>query len=121
VYKAQRELIATGRMVRWDSPDPSLQVTGVVAQDASKALFSVATLATSANEVLVPVRFEGLDPDRAYRVELALPLGPHAVNERHGVAWLDAAPVLSGRVLAELGLPMPVLNPEQALLITLTA
>jgi alpha-galactosidase len=121
VYKAQRELIATGRMVRWDSPDPSLQVTGVVAQDGSRALFSVATLATSANEVPVPVRFEGLDPDRAYRVELALPLGPHAVNERRGVAWLDAAPVLSGRVLTELGLPMPLLNPEQALLLTLTA
>ena len=33
-----------------------------------------------------------------------------------GVAWLDAAPVLPGRVLTELGLPMPLLNPEQALL-----
>ncbi|MDH2443960.1 alpha-galactosidase [Amnibacterium sp. CER49] len=121
VHKAHRELIATGRMVRMDSPDPALQVTGVVAQDGSSALFSVAALATSLNEVPVPVRFGGLDPDRAYRVELALPPGPHALSGRAGVAWIDARPVLPGRVLAEIGLPMPILNPEQALLLTLTA
>ena len=121
VYKAQRELIATGRMVRWDSPDPSLQVTGVVAQDGSRALFSVATLATSANEVPVPVRFGGLDPERAYRVELALPLGPHAVNERAAWPGSTRRRCSRGRVLTELGLPMPMLNPEQALLVTLTA
>ena len=121
VYKAQRELIASGRMVRMDHPDPAMQVTGVVAQDGSRALFSIAALATSANEVPLPVRFGGLDPDRAYRVELALPPGPQAVNERAGVAWTDASPVLTGRMLGTLGLPMPILNPEQALLVTLTA
>ncbi len=121
VYKAQRDLIATGRMVRMDHPDPAVQVTGVVAPDGSRALFSIAALATSANEVPLPVRFGGLDPDRAYRVELALPLGPNAVNERTGVAWTDASPLLSGRLLGVLGLPMPILNPEQALLVTLTA
>jgi len=121
VYKAQRELIATGRMVRMDHPDPAVQVTGVVAQDGSRALFGIAALATSANEVPVPVRFGGLDPELAYRVELALPPGPHAVNQRAGVAWTDAPPVLSGGLLGTLGLPMPILNPEQALLVTLTA
>jgi alpha-galactosidase len=108
-------------MVRADHPDPAVQVTGVVAQDRSRALFSVAALATSASEVGVPVRFDGLDPDRDYRVELALPMGPHGTNQRSGVAWTEAAPTVSGRVLGELGLPMPILNPEQALLITLTA
>ncbi len=121
VYKAQRNLIATGRMVRMDHPDPSAQVTGVVAQDGSRALFCWATLASSASEVPVPVRFGGLDPERRYRVELALPLGPDALNQRSGVAWTDTAPVVLGAVLATIGLPMPILNPEQALLIALTA
>jgi alpha-galactosidase len=121
VYKAQRELIATGRMVRMDHPDAAMQVTGVVARDRSRALFSIAALATSANEVPVPVRFGGLDPERAYRVELALPPGPQAFNQRAGVAWTDASPVLTGGLLGTLGLPMPILNPEQALLVTLTA
>jgi alpha-galactosidase len=121
VYKAQRELIATGRMVRMDHPDAAMQVTGVVARDRSRALFSIAALATSANEVPVPVRFGGLDPERAYRVELALPPGPQAFNQRTGVAWTDASPVLTGGLLGTLGLPMPILNPEQALLVTLTA
>jgi alpha-galactosidase len=121
VYKAHRDVIATGLMVRTDHPDPAVQVTGVVARDATRALFSIAALATSVNEVPVPVRFGGLDPERAYRVELALPIGPHAVDERSGVAWTAASPVVSGRLLGMLGLPMPVLNPEQALLVTLTA
>src|SRR5579875_582880 len=121
VYKAERDLVASGRMVRIDSPDPAVQITGVVAADRSRALFGVATLASSENEVPGPLLLDGLDPDRAYRVELALPLGPHAVGERTGVAWLDAAPVVPGRVLMSLGLPLPALHPEQALLITLTA
>jgi alpha-galactosidase len=35
--------------------------------------------------------------------------------------WLADGAVLSGRVLAVLGLPMPILNPEHALLITAEA
>jgi alpha-galactosidase len=121
VYKSWRDVLHTGRMVRMDHPDPTAQVTGVVAADRSRALFSWAVLASSPFEVPVPVRFDGLDPDRLYRVTLALPPGPQALNQTAGVRWIEEGAELSGRVLATVGLPMPVLNPEQALLIALEA
>jgi alpha-galactosidase len=121
VYKAWREVLHTGRMVRVDFPDPAVQVTGVVAQDLGRALFSYAQLATGASELPPPARLLGLDPDRVYRVRLALPPGPHAFNSSVGVAWTADGAELSGRVLGALGLPMPVLNPEQALLLAIEA
>ncbi|MDQ1531680.1 MAG: alpha-galactosidase [Microbacteriaceae bacterium] len=121
VYKEHRELIHRGRMVRMDHPDPAAQVTGVVAADGSRALFSWVTLATSAGELPVPVRFGGLDPDRRYRVALALPPGPDAFIHTRGVGWLAEGAEVSGAVLGTLGLPMPILNPEQGLLFTLEA
>jgi alpha-galactosidase len=121
VYKEQRELIHSGRMVRMDHPDPAAQVTGVVAADGARALFSWVTLATSAGEVPVPVRFGGLEPDRVYRVALALPPGPDALTQSHGVDWLTNGAEVSGAVLGAVGLPMPILNPEQGLLFTLEA
>src|SRR4051794_2855685 len=48
VYAAWRDVISTGRMVRMDHPDPTAQVTGVVAQDRGRALFSWSVLASSA-------------------------------------------------------------------------
>jgi alpha-galactosidase len=121
VYKAWREVLHTGRMVRVDFPEPAVQVTGVVAQDLGRALFSYAQLATGASELPPPARLLGLDPDRVYRVRLALPPGPHAFNSSVGVAWTADGAELSGRVLGALGLPMPVLNPEQALLLAIEA
>jgi alpha-galactosidase len=121
VYKDHRELIHRGRMVRMDHPDPAAQVTGVVAAEGSRALFSWVTLATSAGELPVPVRFGGLDRDRRYRVTLALPPGPDAFIHTQGVGWLAEGAEASGAVLGTVGLPMPILNPEQGLLFTLEA
>jgi alpha-galactosidase len=36
-------------------------------------------------------------------------------------AWLDGGLTASGRFLAEVGLPLPVLRPEHALLLKVTA
>ena len=35
-------------------------------------------------------------------------------------AWLASGAVANGRFLAEVGLPMPILNPEHALLLRFT-
>jgi alpha-galactosidase len=121
VYKAWRDVIATGRLVRADHPDPAAQVTGVVAADRSRALYSWAVLATSASELPAPVRLPGLDPARSYRVGLAVPMPAGHATEITAPPWLADGAVLSGRVLAVLGLPMPILNPEHALLITAEA
>ena len=121
VYKQWREVIHTGRMVRADHPDPAAQVTGVVAHDGARAIYSWATLASSAFEVPVPVRLPGLDPDRVYRVRLALPMPAAHAIERVPAPWIAEGAELTGRVLGTVGLPMPVLDPEHALLIAVEA
>jgi alpha-galactosidase len=115
LYRETRELLHTGTVVRADHPDPAAYVHGVVGPE--QALFAYVQLTTSASERPGRARLPGLDPGRVYRVE-ALP----------GATTLQAAPPgwpsgieLSGRALAAAGLQMPVLQPEQALLLRLTA
>jgi alpha-galactosidase len=79
-------------------------------------------LTASAFETPGLARLPGLDPARAYRVEpLELAGGP-ATLQAVAPAWLAAGGAsLEGRVLGEVGLPLPVLRPEQALLLHLTS
>ena len=59
-----------------------------------------------------------MDPDRAYRVEPVAVAGEPETKQAIAPAWLEAGGVtLGGRSLAEVGLPVPVLRPEQALLL----
>jgi alpha-galactosidase len=95
-YKRWRALLHSGEVVRADLPDPAFALHGVVAADRSEALFCFAALATSANERPGAVRLPGLDRERRYRV--------------NGIT-------LTGRALGEAGLAMPLLGPEQAVLI----
>jgi alpha-galactosidase len=87
-----------------------------------EAVFAYVQLASSALEVPGPVRLPGLDSDRAYRVApLSLGDGPKVVAARPP-AWLAAGEVtLTGRALASAGLQLPMLAPEQALVLHLTA
>jgi alpha-galactosidase len=95
-YKHFRALLHSGDVVRADLPDPTYALHGVVAADRSEALFCFVALATSAYERPGAVRLPGLDPDRTYRVMEA---------------------TLTGRALATVGLQMPLVAPEQAVLI----
>jgi alpha-galactosidase len=70
LYKAERDLLHGGRMVRGDHPDRSLWVHGVVSHQRDRALFAAVQLTTSTSAVPLPVRLPGLDPGRTYRVEV---------------------------------------------------
>jgi len=122
VYRAERDLLHGGAVVRADHPDPTAWLHGVVAPDRSRALFAYVRLASGVDEVPGPARIPGLDPDRDYRVEpvsvAGLPWGPQRVPPPW---YAGGATVLSGRALAAVGLQMPVINPEQALLLRVTA
>ncbi|HYN17781.1 MAG TPA: GH36 C-terminal domain-containing protein, partial [Actinomycetes bacterium] len=117
-----RPLLHTGQVVRADHPDPSAYLHGVVAQDRSEALFAYVQLTASAFETPGLARLPGLDPDRAYRVEPVAPGGEPETKQALAPRWLEAGGVtLGGLALAEVGLPLPVLRPEQALLLHLTS
>jgi alpha-galactosidase len=118
-HKQIRLLLHSGRVVRVDHPDPTVQVHGVVAQDRGEAVFAYVQLASSPTEVPPPVRLVGLVPQLRYRVA-AVPLagGPSA-QEIASPPWASGDLVLTGQVLMQVGLQMPVLHPEQALILRL--
>ncbi|WP_454699344.1 alpha-galactosidase [Arthrobacter humicola] len=131
LYKEHRGLIHSGRMVRADVADDSFMLHGVVSQGTpatgdTAALFALVSTRTSFAERPGRITIPGLDQDRSYRVEAIFPTPgdadyAHNYTQAQPPAWLAAGADASGRFLAEVGLPMPVLNPEHAVLLRLTA
>ena len=143
-YRERRDLLHGGDLVRMDDVDPTLWVSGVVAPDRSRALFSLAYLGRSTEGPLGRITLRGLDPDRRYRVR-PLALGDPAEGYRvppwfagtasgvptgtDGVTPLSRAlphdelegVVLSGRALATAGLSAPLSYPDRVWLVDVTA
>ncbi len=88
LHKRVRPLLATGRLVRSDHPDPAVVVTGVVADDAAEGWYVVATVDSLATQSPAPVLLPGLDPDRRYLVTSETPDGVRQVSDL-GRTWLD--------------------------------
>ncbi len=119
LHKQVRPLIGSGTLVHPDHPDPAVLVTGVVAADRSEAWYVVATVGSTATQHPAPLRLTGLDPDRRYRLVEEAPRGPGGPDLTD--AWSADGTQLSGRVLATAGIGLPVLNPEDALVLRLVA
>jgi alpha-galactosidase len=84
-------------------------------------VFAYVQLTASAFETPGPARLPGLAPDRPYRVTPLQVGGAPRTSQAVAPRWWAAGGVtLGGRALAEVGLPLPVLLPEQALLLHLT-
>jgi len=90
-------------------------VTGVVDDDG--ALFAYAQLTSTSRTVPTLVRLPGLDPDRRYEVTPVFPGGRPAIQQLSPPD--ETTRVLTGRVLSEVGVRVPVLMPEQAWLLRL--
>lgn len=130
LYKEHRDLIHSGRMVRADLPDESLMLHGAVARTAlepesTAALFALVSTRTSPAEQPGKVTIPGLEPDLTYRMEAIFPAPgdndyAHTFTQVQPPAWLMDGAVANGRFLAEVGVPMPILNPEHALLLRFT-
>ena len=117
--KRLRPLIASGRVVHVDGTEPGIDVRGMVAADAASAVFTIVQTATSAAYPPGRIRMPGLDPARSYRLRVLMRDGADAGQSP--LAWADAAPLLTGRELAEAGVRAPVQRPQQAMVVELTA
>jgi alpha-galactosidase len=112
-YKEIRGLVAAGTLVRGDHPDPAVLVSGVVAPDRSEAVFVVATVATTATQAPYPVLLPGLADGTRYLVE---EIGVRS-TAGHGAGLPPAGTTLSGRVLGTVGLQLPPMLPESAVVV----
>jgi len=121
LYRELRPLLHAGVTVRGDHVDDGALLHGVVSDAGDHAVFAWVRTETGplGNAVRVPI--PGLRPDLAYRVRVRRELGDASRHQIADPAWLAADDTsFTGAVLAE-GLPLPVLNPGQALLLELTA
>ncbi|MET7648386.1 alpha-galactosidase [Streptomyces sp. NPDC005426] len=125
LYKEVRGLLHGGRVVRADLGDDATYLHGVVAPDAGAALYCWARTETSVPAQSGRVRLPGLAPGRPYRVRIRTEAGLPSMHQILAPAWYRAAVEgwvpMAGTVLTRAGLPMPTLNPGQALLIEAAA
>jgi alpha-galactosidase len=121
MYREFRPLLHQGRVVRADVRDEATMLHGVVSGDAAAGLFCWARLATSPEGQSGRERFPGLAADLEYRVRIRGDAGYPSMHQTAAPAWLSQAldgwVGIPGAVLTVAGLPMPTLNPEQAMLI----
>jgi alpha-galactosidase len=122
LYKQLRGLLHTGDVVRADHPDPGAWLHGVVSADRREAVFGYVRLVTSPDATPGRLRLPGLDPALDYEVvrrdEAGTALGGYA---RPLPWWSRGRTVAGGGVLGRIGLPAPLLNPEEAVLLHLRA
>ncbi|MBT2474178.1 alpha-galactosidase [Microbacterium sp. ISL-103] len=121
MYREFRDLLHSGRVVNADLADQTTALSGIVAQDGSEALFSWSRFATSAAGQSGRVRLPGLDDTSMYSIRIREDLGSSSRHQGNDPEWVTdalAGPVeMPGAVLATIGVPLPTLNPQQAMLI----
>lgn len=125
LVKELRGLLHAGEVHHADFHDPALRARGVVADDASRAVWVVATVTNLRDVVTERLRPAGLDASRTYRVRLREEIG----ESRWGwntPQWIAAARtgegfVVSGVLLQQIGLQLPPLWPMQAIVLDMQA
>ncbi len=106
---------------RRSRPTRATVLHGVVARDGGSALLCWVRLATSADGQSGRVPLPGLRSDVRYRLRVRGDVGPPSLHQIAGPAWITEAlsgwVTLPGAILTGAGVPMPTLDPEQAMLI----
>jgi alpha-galactosidase len=122
LYRELRPLIHSGTTVRADDVDSGAMLHGIVSADRTHAVFAWVRTETSATGHSSRVVIPGLDPRGEYSVRVRDEVGAASRHEVADPAWMSQPPrSWSGEFLGRIGLPLPVLNPAQAMLIELTA
>ena len=118
-YKAKRSLIHSGKVVRVDYPDESHYLHGVVGE--AESLFAYVQLQPIKTSHAPNLRFSGLNREKRYRVTTVEPAGQVGMMLIQPPKWLKDGVEATGAALIEIGLPAPILQPAQALLIEIKA
>jgi alpha-galactosidase len=118
-YKAQRSLIHSGRVVRVDYPDENHYLHGVIGE--AESLFAYVQLQPIKTSHAPNLRFAGLNREKKYRVTAVAPAGEVGMMLIQPPKWLKDGVEATGAALIEIGLPAPILQPAEALLIEIKA
>jgi alpha-galactosidase len=122
LYRELRPLLHSGTTLHGDDPDEGTLLSGVVSDDRSHAVFSWARIATGGASSTSRVRLPGLDEHARYEVRIRDEVGAAHLRLVEPPSWFPAPgrpATVSGRVLTELGVPLPLLDPGNALILEL--
>lgn len=120
LHKELRSLLHTGEVVHADvDEDDAVRIQGVVAPDRGDSLYQLTALAQATTWPGAPRPLPGLDPERTYRVRLAVPAYE---GLRYSADWIRPEGItLPGSYLTATGLSLPVIHPDHLLLVRVTA
>ena len=121
LHKRFRHLLHSGRVLRSDHPDPTVDVHGVIAADRLEALVAVSRLASSPTHHTAPLRLPGLIDDMEYEVEILTEIGEPLGDAREQPTWVAGKLLATGRLIRSVGFSAPQLFPESGLLLHLRA
>jgi alpha-galactosidase len=119
-YKQNRNLIHSGRIVRSGLENQSSYLHGIVSQDKSKAIFAYVVLSSLRESKPSAMLFAGLDPKKLYEVKVVTPAGEPKYLQKSGPDWVGGV-TMSGAALRSMGLHPPILPPESAIILEISA
>jgi alpha-galactosidase len=121
LHKELRPLLHTGEVVQCPIDD-GRRLIGVVSHARATAAYIVVQETVRRRRSSPPYRLPGLDPERFYRVTAPSPQRPSGMrcNTAHKALWGDGL-ILSGAILSRVGLSLPLLLPESALVMKVDA
>jgi alpha-galactosidase len=117
LYKAQRTLIHTGDVVRMDYPNETHYLHGVVSKDKQKALFAYVQLRPNVTSHAPHIQIRGLKEASRYAISVVTQAGDTEFMHISPPPWINKGVTLTGSQLGSVGLPAPILRPENALLL----
>ncbi len=118
LYKANRDWLANARYWQIPTDSSSLIASGNVDTTQSRAFFSIVATSNLRTSKAGHIRLRGLDPSARYTVKLEsinvadlIPFNAIIPN------WCEQDITTSGELLMKIGVPLPVMPPQSALLI----
>jgi len=121
-YKQNRHLIHTGNLHHADTGDEGTELTGVVDEAAHNALYRYARTGTSKYATPPRLLFPGLGPHTRYRVSVVDALPLPTMQDEAPPLWIQRGEANgTGHTLGTIGIATPLLNPNQALVLQVTA
>ena len=117
VYKAERGLLHSGSVVRMDYPDASHYLHGVISKDQSEAIFCFVQLRPIVASHAPKITLRGLKANSRYAIRVLAAAGSAEFMAITPPPWVESGATMSGSELENVGLPAPILRPENALLL----
>ena len=116
LHKKHRQLIHSGKLIRLNSDGDSINF-GIVNAKKSQALFAYNSISETKRTTPAKYRFSGLSHDKIYRLSLIWPTKLKEYSP--SILSIIEQQHFSGEALMQLGMQLPILNPQTALIFEL--